>query len=147
MKATTHLVFGLLLATLITQLYYFENPLLAIILVLVGSLLPDIDEKNSRFGRKVPVVSYLTKHRTFFHGILFCVFCFIALLVFVELRYALAFVAGFFGHVLLDALTPMGVKPFWPSETKINGFVKVGGVLEKLIFYVFVAVFVWLLFF
>ena len=143
MKGTTHLVFGLLLAALLTEFIGYQKPLLAIILILLGSLLPDIDEKSSRLGRRVPVISHLTKHRTFFHGILFLATCVILLSLLAATPYVLAFVAGFAGHLVLDALTPMGVKPFWPSDLKIRGPVKAGGWLEKAFFALLVAVFVW----
>ena len=145
MKGSTHLVFGLLLSALLTQIVGYERPVLAILLILFGSLLPDVDEKSSRFGRHVPIISYFTKHRTFFHSILFGVTCVVALSLLVEKPYVLAFVAGFSSHLLLDAMTPAGVKPFWPSNLKLSGFVRVGGLLEKTFFILLVLVFVWLL--
>ena len=145
MRGTTHLVFGLLLSALFTSYYSYEQPVLAIGLILFASLLPDIDEKSSRFGRKVPIISYFTKHRTFFHSILFLVACVIILWTFLDSMYVFAFVAGYAGHLLLDAMTPSGVMPFWPSKLRIRGFVRVGGLLEKVFFVVLVAVFVWLL--
>lgn len=145
MKGSTHLVFGLLLSALLTEFVGYQKPLLAVLLILFGSLLPDVDEKTSRFGRRVPVLSYLTKHRTFFHGILFLVFCVVVLSLVVSSEYVLAFVAGFAGHLLLDIVTPAGVRPFWPSRLKLRGFVRVGGVLEKVFFVLLVVVFVWLL--
>lgn len=145
MRGVTHLVFGLLLAALLTQLFSYEKPLLAVLLVLLGSLLPDVDEKSSLLGRHVPLIGFFSRHRTFFHGILFLVACVIVLASVVDFVYVWAFIAGFVSHLLLDALTPAGVKPFWPSTLKIRGFVRVGGVLEKVFFVLLVVVFVWLL--
>lgn len=145
MRGETHLVFGLLLSALFTSYYSYEQPVLAIGLILFASLLPDVDEKSSRFGRKVPVISYFTKHRTFFHSIFFLVVCVILLWMVLDPVYVWAFAAGYVGHLVLDAMTPSGVVPFWPSTLKLRGFVRVGGLLEKVFFVVLVAVFVWLL--
>lgn len=145
MRGVTHLVAGLVLAAIITEFFTFQKPLLAIILILVGSLIPDIDEKTSILGRKFRIIGSVSKHRTFFHGILFLVVCVAALSLIVELKYVLAFTAGFTSHILLDALTPAGVRPFWPSPLKIKGFIRVGSVLEKILFLLLVGIFVWLL--
>lgn len=146
MQGKTHLLFGLLLSFVWLEFINAQNPVLTLLLILLASLLPDIDEKTSILGRIIPLLSYFTKHRKFFHSIIFLVICVIALSVVSTQNHVLAFTAGFLGHLVLDALTPMGVQPFWPSEAKIKGFVKVGGVLEKLIFVVFIGLFIWLLF-
>jgi membrane-bound metal-dependent hydrolase YbcI (DUF457 family) len=147
MQGKTHLLFGLLLAVLWVEFISAQNAVLTLLLILLGSLLPDIDEKSSLLGRRVPILSYFTKHRSFFHSVIFGVSCVIVLSFIVSVHHVLAFSAGFIGHLLLDAITPMGVKPFWPSQVKIKGFVKVGGLLEKLIFVLFIALFVWMIFF
>ncbi|MFT4250494.1 MAG: metal-dependent hydrolase [Candidatus Woesearchaeota archaeon] len=147
MQGRTHLLFGLLLCVVWLEFVSSENALLSVLLILFASVLPDIDEKTSLLGRRVPLLSYFTKHRSFFHSIFFLVICIILLSFLVSINHVLAFSAGFLSHLLLDMLTPMGVKPFWPSEVKLRGFVRVGGVLEKGIFFLFVALFIWLLLF
>lgn len=147
MQGKTHLLFGLLLSVIWFEFVSTNNPVLTLILILLGSLLPDIDEKSSLLGRRVKILSLFTKHRGFFHSILFGVVAVLLLSLIVSHIHVWAFVAGFVSHLVLDALTPMGVKPFWPSDVKVKGFVNVGGILEKVIFAVFVALFVWLILF
>ncbi len=145
MRGTTHLLFGLVLAAVFTQVHSFANPLLAVVLILLGSLLPDLDERHSTLGRKVPIVGFLIKHRTFFHSLLFLVAVTILLWAVVPAWYVIAFAAAVLGHLFLDALTPQGVRPFWPSKLRVRGFVRTGGVLEKLVAAAAVVAFVWLL--
>ena len=145
MKGATHLLAGLVLSALLIRFLEVPNPLLLVLLVLLGSLLPDIDERHSTIGRKVPIVGFFVKHRTFFHGLLFLVASVILLSFFIEPLYLVAYSLAFITHLLLDALTPMGVTPFWPSKLRMKGFVRVGGLLEKLVFVAFVILFVYLL--
>lgn len=147
MKGTTHLLFGLLLSAVFVRVFEMGQPLLAILLILLGSLLPDIDERHSLLGRKMPLIGFLFRHRTFFHSIVFGVVVSILCAVLLGEVYALAFAIGFVGHLLLDGLTPMGVTPFWPSKLKLKGFVRVGSIFEKIIFASLVLVFVYYLVF
>ena len=145
MRGSTHLLFGLILAALATKYYPFDRPLLAVILMLTASVLPDIDERQSLLGRKVPVIGWFVRHRTFFHSILLGVAITIVVALFLGTAYGYAFGAAYLLHLLLDALTPTGVRPFWPSKLRIRGFVKVGGLLEKAIFIIAMIIFVWVL--
>ena len=68
MKGITHLVIGLFVALLILE-FTNTNSLILVILVLVASLLPDIDERHSLIGRKFPLVGWFSRHRGFFYSI------------------------------------------------------------------------------
>jgi inner membrane protein len=145
MRGSTHLLFGLVLSALLIELYNPSNPLLLVLLVLLGSLLPDIDEATSILGRRVPVVGAVARHRGFFHSVLFLV-AMVVLLFSLLPNFHLAWFAGAFAlHLALDAMTPKGVRPFWPSPLRLKGFVRVGGHLELLIRLAVLALFVWLL--
>lgn len=134
MRGSTHLLFGLILSWIAVDVVGVNDAFVTVALILLASLLPDIDERTSTLGRKVKLVGLLSKHRSFFHSIFFLVICMVLLSIFLQLETVYWFALAYLLHLLLDALTPMGVRPFWPSELRIKGFVRVGSVLEKLIF-------------
>lgn len=109
---------------------FFQFSWLALFTIVVFSLLPDIDEKNSLLGRYFPV-AYFFKHRGFFHSIFFLSCCLILLVIFAPqlLLYA---TTGFISHVLLDALTKQGVT-IWPFG-RIRGPFRSGGKTDFLLF-------------
>ncbi len=144
MRFYTHLVAGLLVAVMLVEFIDFPHTIAAVLWVLFGSILPDIDEKHSRLGKLFPMIPKLFVHRGFFHSIFLATAITIALSL-VVYQYALAFAAGFLTHLLLDAMTPAGVRPFWPSDLRVRGFVKTGGVLEAVLFMALVVLVVWML--
>jgi len=144
MRFYTHLVAGLLVAIALTEWYLFPNTVVAVLFVLFGSIFPDIDEEHSRLGRLFPAIPKLFVHRGFFHSIFLAVVIVIALFLYVP-SYAVAFLLGFLSHLLLDAMTPSGVRPFWPSTVRVRGFIKTGGVLEGVLFLALICVVVWML--
>ena len=144
MRFYTHLVAGVLVAVVFVEYLSFPSDLVAVLFVLFGSVLPDVDEQRSRLGKLFPVIPKLFVHRGFFHSVALGTTITIAV-SFVASAYALAFAAGFASHLLLDAMTPRGVKPFWPSQVRVKGFVRTGSVLEALLFFALIAVVVWML--
>ena len=112
-----------------------------IVLILVAALFalaPDIDTIKSKAGKLLQpfstVFSWLFKHRGFLHS-----FAFVALVYF-GMRYlfsstvAAAAASGYSSHLLLDSLTKEGIMPFSPlSRKKLKGFIKTGGLLEKVV--------------
>ncbi|QZT32919.1 metal-dependent hydrolase [Caldalkalibacillus thermarum TA2.A1] len=132
MVASTHESFGLLWG-LLTILYFqssgtlpFSDPLsyiLFFILVLIGSIFPDIDKLRSRLGRKLWFLSIfmsaLFGHRGFTHSLLFiAVMGMISLWMTQALNvhafYALGWTVGIASHVVGDFLTKGGVPLFYP---------------------------------
>ena len=99
------------------------------ILLSVGSLLPDIDHKNSLFGKALPFISKMIKHRTCTHGLLFLILCY-----FVNIYLCI----GCGIHLFLDMMTKQGCQLFYPFDIKIKlpfaSFVKTDGKFEKLLF-------------
>ena len=103
---------------------------------LIGaSLLPDIDTPTSTLGRKHTVISYLATHRGSFHSIwLPLVSVFFALIYPVLSSSLLAIAIGYGAHLVADAFTKHGIKPFAPlSKYKISGPLKTGSFVETLI--------------
>lgn len=133
MLGKTHFVFGLVLSTFFTQPFYW-------VVILISSLLPDIDQKNSVLGRKVKFVSYLFEHRGFFHSLLFFIPLTIVIYSFSP-EISLAFTLGYGGHLFLDSMTKQGLRLF-PFKKRIKGFIKVGGKLESFFFILLLSIFI-----
>ena len=93
---------------------------------LVGSLLPDIDEKQSYIGRKLKVVSFIisfiVSHRTFTHYLIFPILVFLYGFYFLEgisKVFTVGLAVGILLHDLGDMLTKGGIVGFfWPILAK-----------------------------
>ncbi len=125
MTAKSHLTTTLAIGIL--PLYFFRNEMvymfdyvaIYVIGLVIGSLLPDIEESNSVVGRQVPLLSeWLNKkigHRTYTHNILF----YLAIFVFAYYQsltsshfiyvFLIGFSLGSILHTLEDCLTNSGV--------------------------------------
>lgn len=133
----THLTFSLLVG-LLASVFFGIGQLYFIVLVVLFGLIPDIDTHKSKVGKKIPIISFILKiifgHRGIFHSV------FIPILLFFAFSYlgfylmGLAVLLGYLSHILLDALTPSGVKLFWPFRFKMKGFIKTNSILEKILF-------------
>ncbi|MBU1711452.1 MAG: metal-dependent hydrolase [Proteobacteria bacterium] len=100
--------------------------LIILLSVYFGSLLPDIDEPESRIGRKFPIVSNVIKsifgHRGITHTLAFPLLFIVLSIYFESLRYLFAGIAlGVINHILGDMLTKGGIKniffPFLKGNT------------------------------
>ncbi len=145
MLAKTHLIFGLLIGLLTFQ--YFEiNKYLFIFIVLLGAILPDIDEKDSYINKKLKIskiIGYIFKHRGFFHS-LFFVFL-ICLLFYYTLgpNYAYALLIGITSHLIADSLTKSGINFFHPFKIfRISGFVTTGSLFETVLLIILIIIIV-----
>jgi inner membrane protein len=100
-----------------SQWEFTSTLLLEYIVVMFGSLLPDIDHPRSTLGRKLPFLSYpinkIFGHRKMTHSILFvgAMFFLGDYFNFVIVEY-LAIGAAL--HLLGDYLTPSGIPLFYP---------------------------------
>ena len=119
MRGSTHVTAGLAAALLMPNL---SIPAMAALTL--GSILPDIDHRDSLVGRHVPILPRLLKHRGVTHSLLFAVLCY-------GLYPPLG--AGVLLHLLLDVLNPAGVALLWPWKKRISTPVVTiasGGVLD-----------------
>ena len=136
MMMKTHLVIGAFAAVFF--LPHMAHKLIFVPVILIASLLPDIDSGFSTFGKK-PIfkpLQMMTKHRGIIHSFTLC----IAISIFFAFYFpivAFPFFLGYALHLLADSWTIEGIKPFWPLKEVSKGKVKVGGVLEEGIFMVF----------
>ncbi len=141
MTATTHQMLGATVA-----IYYIQHTgqpeYYPIIFSIAGSLIPDIDEPNSKIGSKVTGISKSTKaifgHRTITHSLLGVIIFGLIVNHFVDL-FSLPdfittyFILGYLSHLLGDIFTISGVPLFYPLSKKYAiPIVKTGGKMERI---------------
>ncbi len=142
MMARTHLAFGALAAALLAPYLSYGNVWRFVVLVLFGSLLPDIDHPQSKYGRLIKPISYplafFFGHRGFWHSIYIP-----ALMLFIgywQIDYwpiAVAVSVGYMAHLISDSLTVQGIKFLHPIEhPRVAGFIHTGTMMEELLRYV-----------
>jgi membrane-bound metal-dependent hydrolase YbcI (DUF457 family) len=134
MLVRTHLLFGIVLALFF--LPSVSHPLWFVPLVLFASLLPDVDSMHSVLGRSIWLrpFQWLTKHRGFLHSISFALVMSFLLVLFFPVA-AFPFFVGYVGHLLLDAFTIEGIRPWWPGGDEWKGSITTGSSLETGFFY------------
>ncbi len=144
----THILLGVVVFLLIKDFFHGGNQIIFFFLVLLGSILPDIDERKSKINRWSGilgiVIAFFFKHRGLFHSILFHLGIFFIIYHFFNLYYASGLFIGYLAHVLGDGVTLMGLSLFYPfSNFKVKGPIKVGGFLESIILVVLFVLIVW----
>lgn len=142
MMARTHLAFGALAAALLAPFFSYGNVWRFGVLVLVGSLLPDIDHPQSKYGRVIKPVSYplnwIFGHRGFLHS-LYIPGAMLGVSYFYNATapYLLALSIGYIAHLASDSLTVQGIKFFHPiTRLRVSGFIHTGTGMESLLRYV-----------
>ena len=147
MMFITHLSFALLLGLLVIRFTSLSvNNFYFLAFILIGSFLPDIDSANALIGKKIKPLSSFLMHRGFIHSMLVMVlFTVIVMLVTQNPGCALGFMLGFLSHLILDGLTITGIAFFWPSQLRVRGKLRTGGLLEWILLVVFVLGNTWLL--
>lgn len=139
MMFKTHVLFGIFCALLILSFYNIKDEALFFGVFVLCSALPDIDMPRSRIGRKHRIVSSLLNvifgHRGFIHTLfpafgLFALFYSLGSFIFG----AAAFL-GYMSHLVLDMLTPDGIRLFYPFFDKtFRGFIRTSRFLEYVFF-------------
>lgn len=139
MTGKTHASCGFLVGALAIE--YYETDLFisvtVVTLAIISSLLPDICHAQSRIGKRFKFISIIIRllfgHRTFTHSILF-VSIIAALLYMIQTPnyYLITIICGLLSHVILDMLTPRGVKLLYPIPISIKFPVqfKTGGLVD-----------------
>jgi len=130
----THALFGLVCYFLLC--YFVEMSVFVLVFVLIGSVFVDIDSCSSKVGKRFWFFSWFLKHRGFLHSLVGALF-FSALVGLVSLWAGFGFFVGYVSHLVLDCLTRMGLKVFWPFGFRIRGFVRSGSWVEDVLFVLF----------
>ncbi len=139
MLRRTHLAIGI--AITLYFLPHVTHKLLFIPILLVATLLPDIDSLTSSTGRKLIFrpLQAMVKHRGILHTYTFCI-AVTLILAFVYPSSALPFFLGYSFHLLADSFTIQGIKPFWPFKVESKGLIATGSKVEQGIFFAFVLI-------
>lgn len=123
MTGKTHLGGGILASVLLCDSFA------SAILIIFGSILPDIDHKNSFLGKNIPFISNFFTHRGFTHSLLF-----VCLIWFLNVYIAY----GIIVHILFDMMTHNGIKLFYPIDSNIRfplaKYVSTDGLFEYILF-------------
>lgn len=139
MLLRTHIAFSAFFA-----LYFlsFVNWKIAfLIMVLFGTLIPDIDLMHSYVGKRwyFRPIQWFVKHRGVIHSLTFAVAVSILIAIYFPVL-AFGFFLGYASHLIGDAITIEGIRPFWPLKSESLGRLRVGGIGEKTMFYVLVLI-------
>jgi inner membrane protein len=146
----THLAFGVLSSLLAIDFLKIENKILFILIVVLFSIFPDIDERKSKIGKKYKlasqIINFLFGHRGLFHTV-YIPLIFYLVLYNLNRNIGLAILIGYLSHLFMDALTKKGIRPLAPIiNIKINGPFKTNSFIEKILFLVILGVISYLVF-
>lgn len=135
----THIAFGLLAGMLSLKYLNVPNPYIYILIVCTAAAMPDIDESESRIGKKIRPLSWLIEqifgHRNLFHSVFPLIAIYIIFFHCLKWNVAgAALLIGYGSHLFMDMLTYMGIGPLHPFYRKrITGFIKTGGLVEHIL--------------
>ena len=126
-----------LLAALFLGLIFLPegNKIIFFSVLLVASLIPDIDSRFSKIGKRKAfrILQFFVRHRGIIHSFLFLLIIGGVLYYFFPVA-VFPFLLGYGSHLLADGISRQGVRAFYPFKWKIKGFVKVGGRFETILF-------------
>ncbi len=151
----THIAFSFLIAQYSIELLKIKNQIAFTIIVLLSSIVPDIDESSSKISKNTltRLIRILSpKHRGIWHTVYPIIA--ITILLFITKQglgllklITIAFIIGYSSHLILDATTKKGVALLYPlSKKRVKGFIKVGGVTEKMLLAVLIIIIIYKLF-
>jgi inner membrane protein len=136
MFSRTHIV----IAIFFTFILFQNSPdfLLLLFVAVTATLIPDMDSKTSKIGRKKisRLINFFTKHRGIVHSLFFLVISSIVIF-FVWKEILLPFMLGYLLHLVGDSFTIQGTRIFYPFKVKIRGVIKTGGITEFVLFTLF----------
>jgi len=144
MLAKTHLAFGFLSGLVAMPFVATGNTIIFFSLVLIGALLPDIDQPNSKISNKIPIIpkiiNIFAKHRGIFHTVFLAIIIPGLLWYFIAHSYGIALFVGYMSHLIIDGFTVTGINFLHPfSKLHLSGFVETGTIAELVIFFVILA--------
>ncbi len=133
MLLKTHLAFAALIIILFVE--HVNSPWVFIAMVVVATVIPDLDLSSSSWGRHLIFrpLQFFVKHRGIFHSFTFAVLASVLLAVFWPVA-SLGFFVGYSVHLITDSFTKEGIQPFWPLKAKSKGFIASGGRIEESLF-------------
>lgn len=135
----THIVFGLFLLLLFFG--FVDNKYLFFIFGFIGIIVPDLDSKYSKFGRRIVFrpIQFFLSHRGIIHSLIFGIVVGLVIGIFSPAA-SPGFFIGFASHILIDSFTKEGVAAFYPIKKRSHGLIETGSFTESFIFYGFLLV-------
>jgi inner membrane protein len=137
MRVTTHLLFTFILLFFYFDHFTLASPLVFIIIALITTLIVDIDHPHSTAGKYLrpfsDILQWVLGHRGLLHSLLVPICIFLILRFFNYTEPAIAILLGYTSHIIMDILTPSGIRIFYPLKYKIRGPIKVGSWEEKIL--------------
>ena len=147
MMFLTHIVVGLCVGLLFIANTKPDLMILALFLILLGTVLPDIDAPNSKAKKRLGILGIFVKHRGIFHSLLIPIIVGLILFDQIGLLYGFAFFLGYVVHLILDSMTKTGIAFLYPfTKKKIKGKIRTGAFLDKTILFVFCIIDILLIF-
>jgi len=145
MLLKTHMAFAVFLIILFFG--HVTHPWIFIIMVLIATVLPDLDSNLSSFGRHLifKPLQLLTKHRGIVHSFSFAILISIIIAIFWPIL-SLGFFLGYSVHLICDSFTRDGIQPFWPFKIKSSGYITTGGKIEETLFFTLIILDIFLFF-
>ncbi len=133
MLLRTHLTFAVLMIVLFVK--HVNNQWIFIAMVLIATVLPDLDTGFSSWGRHwiFRPLQFFVEHRGILHSLTIATLLSVLLAIFWPIA-SLGFFVGYSVHIVLDSFTKEGVQPFWPLKHKTYGFISSGGRIEDSLF-------------
>ncbi len=136
----THLLFGVLVALSVFQVFNIENKLLFLCVLCIATLFPDLDISRGWLGKRTRPFSWIIKlffgHRGFLHTVYPAFFLFFLFSWFGQKIIGIAILLGYLTHLFADCLSSEGVKLFHPLlSMRIRGIIRVGGFMERIIIF------------
>ncbi len=146
----THLAFGLLFGILAMQYFNHGNAAIFLFFVLVGSLIPDVDSKESKINQKLGITKVFAAmgHRGICHTIWFAAIIGGGVYLLWSKVIGTALFIGMFSHLFADSLTMAGVDYLHPFATwHHRGFIQTGKIGETIVLVMVLLLTVWVVFF
>lgn len=145
MLLRTHVMFAIFMILIFVS--HVSNKFIFIVMVLVATIVPDLDSGFSSWGRHFIFrpLQFFVKHRGIIHSFTTAVVLSV-ILAFWFPAASFGFFIGYCVHIFIDSFTREGVQPFWPMHWKSNGPLYSGGRFEEVLFFVLIAVNVLLFF-
>ena len=133
MTYKTHILFAIVIAETSLSIsdtnISVKNGLISLFILIISSLLPDIDEEKSKISQIIPLTKLLNlKHRGITHNIFgsaFFIFITYTIISYFQLNiiYFYSFIIGYLSHILGDLLSYSGLSFFLTKKTlKLPGF-------------------------
>ena len=134
MLLKTHLMFALFLIILFIS--HVENKIIFVVMIVIATILPDLDTGFSTFGKSVFArpIQLFVRHRGIIHSFTSAILFSIFLAIFLPVT-SLGFFVGYSLHLITDSFTKEGIQPFWPIKAKSSGMIRSGGRVEEGIFF------------